>query len=161
MGAPMAIPKIGDKLPDFTLPAGSKEGKKEVTFSKELGQGDVVLAFFPIAFSGTCTQEVCDFRDNLAAFRDVNAKVLGFSVDPHHVNTAFAKQENLDFPILSDANHEVVEKIWDTQVVAGYKGRARRGVVVVGKDGRVKYVHVDENVGAWTGLDAVKKAISG
>ncbi|HLE96575.1 MAG TPA: redoxin domain-containing protein [Candidatus Thermoplasmatota archaeon] len=152
--------QVGDEVPDFTLPAGSKDGRQEITLSKELLAAEVVLAFYPIAFSSTCTKQMCEIRDDLAHLRGLDARVLGFSTDAHHVNTAWARHEHLDFPLLADADRVVVERIWAVGPAGGYSAMARRGLMVIGRDRRVKYVHVEADVGRWSGLDAVKTVLA-
>src|ERR1051326_1240168 len=105
---------VGQKLPDFTLPIATKEGKAEFKLHENLGNGPLVIAFYPLAFTGVCTKEMCDMRDNLAQFEGLGAKVLGFSTDTVFVNHEFAKAQNANYGVLSDANREVVGRIWPT-----------------------------------------------
>ena len=102
----MAV-EVGSKAPDFTL---VNQDRENVTLSRELGDGSVVLAFFPGAFSGTCTKELCTFRDTMGNFRNVNAKVLGISTDTFFTLKAWGDQQKLGFPLLSDYNKEVIGK---------------------------------------------------
>src|SRR5687767_5914836 len=97
---------VGDKAPDFTL----LNTKREAVSLESLKGKKVVLAFFPAAFTGVCTKELCAFRDSLAAFNGMNAAVLGISVDAPFSNAAFAEQNGLTFPILSDYKREAVAK---------------------------------------------------
>lgn len=132
--------KVGDKVPDFTLPVVTKEGKKEFKLSEHLGKGDVVLSFFPLAFSGTCTQQMCDVRDHYSEIEGVSAAIFGFSADSSFTNRAFIEKNNLSQPIISDPNREVLPKIWHTATVAGVNNVARRGVMILDSRGVVKYV---------------------
>jgi len=92
---------LGSNAPDFTLP---NQDRQAVTLSEELKKGPVVLAFFPAAFSGTCTKQMCTFRDSNAELRATSARVLGVSVDTFFALKAFADAQHLDFPLLSDFN---------------------------------------------------------
>ena len=119
---------IGDKVPDFEIPLAFADGKKEkVKFSSLLGHGPVVIAFYPLAFSGICTTENCQLRDNQSFFDHLEAKTIGFSTDTPFANIQFAKTNNLRHGLFSDANFEAVEQIWQTAPVAGWTHRATRG----------------------------------
>src|SRR5687767_2476980 len=89
-------PAAGTKLPDVTLKLATKDGYTgDFRLSEHLGKGPLVLAFFPAAFTGVCTKEVCDLRDNIAALGSLNAQVFGFSTDKAPSNAAFIQKENL------------------------------------------------------------------
>ena len=154
-----SVPTVGSKLPDFTLKLATKEGVADWTLSSHLGKGPIVFAFFPLAFTGVCTIEMCDFRDNLASFSGLQATVVGFSVDTAPSNKAFAIAQDLPFGILSDPNREVIGKLWPTMPVplAGVNGTAKRGVLVVNADGTVKWVSVSDDAKVWVGTDEVRK----
>src|SRR5207245_998862 len=92
--------KVGDRAPGFTLPDTEK---KERALSEFLGR-KTVLAFFPGAFTGVCTKEMCRFRDSIGDFSTLNAQVVGISVDAPFSNKAFAAAHDLSFPLLSDYN---------------------------------------------------------
>src|SRR6478672_11523397 len=98
---------VGAKAPDFTLP---NEDREPTTLSGQLKNGPVVLAFFPAAFSGTCTTEMCTFRDQAAELNKVGAKVVGVSVDTFFALKAWKDAERLNFPLLSDFNKSVIRQ---------------------------------------------------
>jgi peroxiredoxin len=98
----MAI-QIGQKAPDFTL---HDTDKNKVTLSEQQGK-NVVLLFYPLAFTGTCTKELCSVRDNMSFYNDVNAQVYGISVDSLFANGKFKEEQNYNFPLLSDFNKDV------------------------------------------------------
>ena len=135
----MAV-EVGSKAPDFTL---VNQDRENVTLSQELGKGGVVLAFFPGAFSGTCTKEMCTFRDSMSNFTKVNAKVLGVSTDTFFTLKAWGDQQNLGFPLLSDYNKDVINKYGVVNPdMIGLKNIAKRAVFVIDKDGIVRYREV-------------------
>ena len=138
----MAV-EVGSKAPDFTL---VNQDRENVTLSQELGKGNVVLAFFPGAFSGTCTKEFCNFRDTMSNFTNVNAKVLGISTDTFFALKAWDDQQKLGFPLLSDYNKEVINKYGVVNPdMIGLKNIAKRAVFVIDKGGVVRYREVLED----------------
>ncbi|MEA3202597.1 MAG: glutaredoxin-dependent peroxiredoxin [Thermoplasmata archaeon] len=154
-----SVPALGSKLPDFTLKVATKEGIADWKLSDHLGKGPLVFGFFPLAFTGVCTVEMCDFRDNLASFEGLDATVLGFSVDAAPSNKAFANAQNLPFGILSDPNREVIGKLWPAMPtpVVGVAGVAKRGAMVVNPDGTVKWTSVSDDTKVWVGTEAIRK----
>ena len=100
---------VGTKEPDFTLKTKTEEGLEDVTLSGNLGQHQTVLLFFPLAFTGVCVQEMCGVRDDLSAYDDLGAKVYGISVDSPFSLEVMARQENINFPLVSDFNKDVAE----------------------------------------------------
>ena len=107
----MSSINIGDKAPDFTLPSFSHtEQPVDYTLSSLTNDNNTVLLFFPMAFTGTCTEEMCTISESLNDYENLGAKVVGISVDGTFVQKAFAKSNNINFPLLSDFNKEVIEK---------------------------------------------------
>jgi glutaredoxin-dependent peroxiredoxin len=153
----MAV-EIGKKAPDFKL---YDTDRKERSLSEFSGK-KVVLAFYPGAFTGVCTKELCNFRDSLSKFNNVNAQVIGISVDPPFSNKAFADQNKLTFPILSDFNRQAV-KAYDAyhENFVGLNGytAAKRAVFVIDKGGVVRYKWVSDNPGIEPNYDEVLKAV--
>jgi glutaredoxin-dependent peroxiredoxin len=134
---------VGSKAPDFTL---VNQDRENVTLTQELGKGPVVLAFFPGAFSGTCTKELCTFRDTMSNFTNVNARVLGISTDTFFALKAWGDQQKLGFPLLSDYNKEVIGKYGVVNPdMIGLKNIAKRAVFVIDKNGFVRYREVLED----------------
>jgi peroxiredoxin len=130
----------GAKAPDFTLP---NQDREPVTLSAALTKGPVVLAFFPAAFSGVCTKEMCTFRDSAAELNKVAAQVLGVSVDTFFSLKAWGDANQLSFPLLSDFNKEVIEKYGVVNPdMIGLKGIAKRSIFVIDKNGTVRYAEV-------------------
>ncbi|HVH28503.1 MAG TPA: peroxiredoxin [Vicinamibacterales bacterium] len=137
----MAV-EVGSTAPDFTLP---NQDREPVTLSTQRGR-PVVLAFFPAAFSSVCQKELCTFRDSLAQLNKVNAQVYGISVDTFFALKAFADQQHLPFPLLSDFNKQVIREygVFNEDMI-GLKGIAKRAVFVLDKAGIVRYREVLED----------------
>jgi glutaredoxin-dependent peroxiredoxin len=134
------MPDVGSKAPDFTLP---NQDREPITLSDQTKQGPVVLAFFPAAFSGVCTKEMCTFRDSMQDLNAVSAKVLGISVDTFFTLKAFADAQKLKFPLLSDFNKEVIQRYGVVNPdMIGLKGIAKRAVFVVDRAGTIRYREV-------------------
>ena len=135
----MAV-NVGAKAPDFTLP---NQDREQVTLSEQLKKGPVVLAFFPAAFSGVCTKEMCTFRDSMAELNKASGTVLGVSVDTFFSLKAWADQQGLKFPLLSDFNKDVIRKydVVNPDMI-GLKDISKRAVFVIGRDGTVKHREV-------------------
>jgi len=133
---------VGSKAPDFTL---MNENREPVTLSSQKGH-PVVLAFFPAAFSGTCTKELCTFRDSMAKLNNAKAQVYGISVDTFFTLGAFKKDQNLNFPLLSDFNKDVIQAygVFNPDMI-GLKGIAKRSTFVIDKDGIVRHAEVLED----------------
>lgn len=157
----MAI-NTGDKAPDFTLVSFTPSAEPtDLTLSSFNGKKNVVLLFFPQAFTGTCTEEMCTMNDILNDIEELNAEILGVSVDGTFVQKAFAKSNGIKYPLLSDFNREVINKydvVLDT-FVHGMKNVAQRAVFVIGKDGIVKYKEITENPGVQVNFDKIKEAV--
>lgn len=148
---------IGTKAPDFKLP---NTDKKEVSLADFAGK-TLIINFFPAAFTGVCTAQMCSNRDDLSLFNGHNAAVVGVSVDMAFSLGVFKSQNNINFDLLSDFNKEMIHAydMVQSAFALGYKDVAKRGVVVVDKDGIVQYVEVTENPGVQVNFDALKVAV--
>jgi len=128
--------QIGDVAPDFEL---SASGNRTVKLSEFRGRKNVLLAFYPFAFSPVCSLQLPGLQQNLGEFEKLNTEVLGISVDSKHSSTAFAEHLHLDFPLLSDFNKEVTTAYGVLRV----GGFAERALFVIDKDGQIAYAHVN------------------
>ncbi len=148
---------IEDQAPDFELP--STEGKK-VRLKEELGKGNILLLFYPFAFSSVCTAEMCSIRDGMTEFTAVKAKVFGISVDSPYAQKAWVQQLNLNFPLLSDFNKEV-SKAYAVlyEDLGGFKGVAKRSAFVLDREGIIRYKWVSEDPEKLPDLEAIKKVL--
>jgi len=147
------MPSVGDTAPDFTLTA---QDKSSVTLSDMRGSR-VILAFYPAAFTGVCTKEMCAFSGGMASLESSGASVLGISVDAPFSNAAFAEANGITFPLLSDVHREATEAYGIALgdfVISGYTV-AQRSVFVVESDGRIGYAWVAENPGMEPDYEAV------
>jgi glutaredoxin-dependent peroxiredoxin len=135
--------EIGRPAPDFTLYDSTKN---KITLSEMKGQ-NVLLLFFPLAFTSTCTVELCSVRDNISFYNNVNAKVFGISVDSLHTLAKFKADQNLNFKLLSDFNKDVSLLYGSLYEMFGYnmKGVSKRSAFVIDKDGIIRYAEVLEN----------------
>ena len=135
--------EVGTKAPDFTL---MDQDRQPVTLSQQVGQDNIVLAFFPAAFSSVCSTELCTMRDSLVNVDRGGAKVFGISVDTFFTLKAFATEQGLTFPLLSDFNKEVIPQygVFNPDMI-GLKGIAKRAVFLIDKSGIVRYREVLED----------------
>ncbi|MCA0346878.1 MAG: peroxiredoxin [Actinobacteria bacterium] len=125
--------QVGEVAPDFTL---SNQHGEELTLSELVDEGPVALVFFPLAFSGICTGELCELRDNLAVFNDAKVRLVGVSVDSVFSLKVWAEQEGYEFSILSDFwPHGAVAREYGAFVEE--RGIATRATVIIGEDRKV------------------------
>ncbi len=144
--------EVGSKAPEFSL---TNQDRETVTLSGLKGQ-PVVLAFFPAAFSGVCTKELCTFRDSIAQLARAKAQVFGVSVDTFFTLKAFQDAQKLTFPLLSDFNKVAIRDYGAFQEdMIGLKGIAKRAVFVIDKDGIVRHREVLEDARNEPNYDAV------
>jgi len=149
--------KAGDKAPLFTLHASDTS---EVSLSDYAGKNVVVL-FFPLAFTGTCTEELCTMRDALAEFNGMNTDVVAISVDSPFTLAKYKETESLNFPLLSDFNKEVSRQygsLYDT-FVFGMEGVSKRSAFVVDAEGIIRYAEVLESAGDLPNFAAVRETL--
>lgn len=139
--------QIGQQAPDFTLFSSSKE---KVTLSDFNGKKNVLVLFFPQAFTGVCTTELCSVRDDIANYSNANAEVLAISVDSIFTLAKFKELQQLNFTLLSDFNKEVstsYHSIYDSFTDMNMKGVSKRSAFIVDKAGIIQYAEVLESAG--------------
>lgn len=149
----------GTKAPDFSL---YNTEKQKVSLSDFKGQ-NVVILFFPMAFTGVCTKELCAVRDSLAQFNNTNAAVVGISVDSPFTLGKFKEEQQLNFPLLSDFNKETSQAygaFYETFALE-LRGVSKRAAFVVDKDGTVQYAEVLESAGDLPNFEAVHQTLTG
>ena len=137
---------LNETAPDFNL---KNTEKNDIALSSYKGK-TVVLAFYPGAFTGVCDTEMCSLRDSMNSFNDLNATVLGISVDSPWANAEFAKKYEINFNLLSDYNRDV-SKVYDMifNGLGGLEGYecSNRGVIIIDRQGLIQYRWVAENPG--------------
>ncbi|MGE5574745.1 MAG: redoxin domain-containing protein [Ignavibacteria bacterium] len=150
--------RIGDKAPDFTLPDTDMKPRSLYEF---LGK-KIVIAFFVGAFTSTCTKEVCEFRDSMARLVDLNAAVIGISVNDPFSNKAFAEKNRLPFLVLSDYNRQVIKQ-WDLELpdFAGLKGYtvAKRSIFILDQQGTVRYMWISHDPSIEPKYEEIQKTL--
>ncbi|WP_338741731.1 redoxin domain-containing protein [Haloplanus salilacus] len=147
----------GDAAPDFTVPLANGD-VETFTLSERLDDAPIVLAFFPAAFTNTCTTEMCTFRDRLANFENVGATVYGVSVDLPYTLNEFRRQNDLTFGLLSDERRDLIDAYGvASSFQPGDIRVARRAVFVVDGDGTVTYRWEAENPKQEPDYDAVRE----
>jgi peroxiredoxin len=154
----MAI-TVGSKAPDFSLVSDSKE---TVNLSDYRGKNLVVL-FYPLAFTGVCTTELCTMRDDIANYNNMNADIVAISVDSPFVLEQFKAAQNLNFPLLSDFNKTAskdYDSLYDEFPAFGMKGVSKRSAFVIDKEGVVKYQEVCASPGDLPNFEAIKVTLS-
>lgn len=150
--------EVGQAAPDFTL---YDSEKKQVTLSDLKGH-NVLLLFFPLAFTSTCTKELCAVRDNITWYNNVDAMVFGISVDALHTLARFKEDLKLNFTLLSDFNKDVSSLYGSIYEMFGYnmKGVSKRSAFVIDKGGIVRYAEVLENASLVPDFDAINATIA-
>lgn len=151
---------VGRQAPDFALP--HKPGEAPVRLSDYRGDKNVVLLFFPLAWSPVCTDEMCATRDGYTRYVDVDAEVLGISVDSPFTLQAWADDQGFQFPLLSDFNKRVSEEYGVLyEDLLGLRGVSKRAAFVVDKEGKVRYAEVCATPKDLPDLEAIREVLQG
>ena len=147
----------GQKAPDFSLYSSDKS---KITLSELKGQ-NILLLFFPAAFTGTCTKELCSVRDNISLYNDIDAKVFGISVDSVYSLAKYREEQRLNFPLLSDFNKNASIAYGCLYETFSYdmKGVSKRSAFVIDKNGIVQYAEVLEKATDLPNFEAIQKAL--
>jgi len=149
---------LGTSAPDFTL---FDSDKQSVTLSSLKGK-NVVLLFFPLAFTGVCTAELCNVRDNIAVYNNTEAVVFGISVDSLFTLDKFKKEQNLNFQLLSDFNKEAskaYDVLFETFPAFGMQGVSKRAAFVIDKEGIIKYAETTATPGDLPSFSAIQETL--
>jgi len=148
----MAAPDVGDPAPDFTLP--STQGS--FTLSKALGKGAVLLVFYPGDDTPVCTKQLCNYRDNLDTFADLGVQVVAINPQSEASHRKFADKYAFPFPVVADASKAVCRQYG----VLNFLGMAKRALVLIGRDGKIKWHKTDFPIFHQSAAD-VKAALAG
>ena len=145
---------VGQNAPEFIL----HDTEKKIVTLAEFKGNNVLLLFFPLAFTGVCTRELCSVRDNIAAYNNVNAKVFGISVDSPQTLARFREEQHLNFPLLSDFNKEVSAQYGALYETFGFgmKGVSKRAAFLIDRDGIIQYAEVLENASLQPDFEQIK-----
>ena len=150
---------VGQKAPNFELVDSDKNVVKLESYKGK----NVVLLFFPAAFTSVCTKEMCQTRDELSYFNGLNAQMFGISVDMPFTLAKYKEANQLNFPMLSDFNKEAITAYgakYDSWIM-GLKGVAKRASFVIDKDGVIRFAQILENASDYPDFDGIKKTLEG
>jgi peroxiredoxin len=151
---------VGSTAPDFNLFASMNE---PVQLSQFKGEKNVLLLFFPQSFTGVCTKELCSVRDDIARYQEMNAEVIGISVDSVFTLARFKEDQSLNFTLLSDFNREATQAydcMYDSFTPMGMKGVSKRSAFIIDKAGIVRYAEVLDNAGEIPNFDAIHTCLN-
>jgi alkyl hydroperoxide reductase subunit AhpC len=151
--------QIGQKAPDFKL---VDTEKNEVTLEQFRGK-NVVLFFFPMAWTGPCTKEMCAIQEDYAAYQSLNAQIIGVSIDSLFALKRFGEDNKINFPLLSDFNKQAINDydVVHQDFAFGYKNVAKRATFVIDKEGVLRFAEVLPQLGDMPNMDAIKEALKG
>ena len=150
---------IGSEAPDFTL---YDSDKNKVSLSDFKGNKNILLLFFPMAFTGVCTDELCAVRDDIARYDNANAQVVGISVDSVFTLEKFKQEQNYNFPLLSDFNKEASKaygSIYEFFTPMMMMGVSKRAAFIVDKAGIIQYEEVLDNAGEVPNFQAINNKL--
>lgn len=148
------------KAPDFVLKRKTDSGLADIRLSDNFGKKKTVLLFFPLAFTSVCTSELCSVRDSLKQYEELNADVYGISVDSPFAQEVFAKQQNINFPLLSDFNREAT-RAYDVLCpeLVGLQGVAKRSAFVIDENGTILFSSSSDDPKVLPDFDEIKKVL--
>jgi peroxiredoxin len=156
----------GTKAPDFSLPTKTADGPKQIKLSDNLGKTNTLLLFFPMAFTGTCTTEMCTISNGLREYSDLNATVYGISGDNPFAQEAWAKKESITVPLLSDYEHKIA-KVYDVmydsflpQMNLGMGGVPKRSAFIVDREGIIQYAESNDDARELPNFDTIKAKLA-
>ena len=153
---------VGTKAPDFTLSTKTIDGPKQIKLSDNFGKRNTLLLFFPMAFTGTCTTEMCDVSTGLSAYSNMNAAVYGISGDNPFAQEAWAEKEKITVPLLSDYEHRVAKAydvMYDSflpQLNLRMAGVAKRSAFIIDKNGVIQYAESNDDAKQLPNFDKIK-----
>jgi peroxiredoxin len=156
----MAIP-VGAKAPDFSLKSKTASGLVDVKLSDNFGKRNTVLLFFPLAFTSVCTQEMCDVSAGMNAYKDVNAEIIGISVDSPFAQEAWAQKEKIGIKLASDLNKKTAEA-YGTLLpdLIGLGSVSARAAFVIDKNGVVQYSEQTPTPKELPNFNAIKETLA-
>jgi peroxiredoxin len=150
--------EVGEKVPEITL---VDTDKNKISFSDLRGKNSVLL-FFPLAFTSVCTAELCNMRDNISLYGNLNAEIIGISVDSFYTLAKFKEEQNLNFKLLSDFNKEAskaFDVLYESFGPFEMKGVSKRAAFVIDKEGIVQYAEVCASPGDLPDFNGIQSAL--
>lgn len=141
----------GTQAPDFTLTSATAEGPKQITLSKVIGSKNILLLFVPMAFTGVCTQELCEISKGIGSYESLDCKVYGISGDNPFAQQAWAQKEGITIPLLSDYEHAVAKaygvayESFLPQIGLGMGGVPKRSAFLIDRSGIIQYAESNED----------------
>ncbi len=152
--------QVGDKAPDFTLKTKTADGLKEVTLSDNFGKKNTLLLFFPAAFTGVCTEQLCGASNGLSEYGNTDTEVYGISVDSPFAQEAWAKANGINVTLLSDYSKQTVEDYKTGTDFLGMGLGSRRAAFVIDKNGTIKYAEITNELTDLPDQDAINSVLS-
>ena len=156
----------GTKAPDFSLPTKTADGPKRVKLSDNFGKTNTLLLFFPMAFTGTCTTEMCDMSKELPNYGKLHATVYGISGDNPFAQEAWAKKESITVPLLSDYEHKIAKEydvMYESflpQMNLGMGGVPKRSAFIVDREGVIQYAESNDDARELPNFDKIKARLA-
>ena len=157
---------VGTKAPDFSLSIKTADGPKQIRLRDNFGEKNTLLLFFPMAFTGTCTPEMCEVSAGLNAYTDLNATVYGISGDNPFAQEAWAHKEKITVPLLSDYEHKVAKDygvMYDSflpQMSLGMGGVPKRSAFIIDKNGVIQYAESNDDARELPNFDGIKAKLA-
>ena len=157
---------VGTKTPDFTLSTKTADGPKQIKLSDNFGKKNTLLLFFPMAFTGTCTEEMCGQSKELPSYSGMNTEVYGISGDNPFAQEAWAKKETITVPLLSDYEHKVAKQydvMYDSflpQMNLGMSGVPKRSAFIVDRAGVIQYAESNDDARDLPNFDKIKAKLA-
>jgi glutaredoxin-dependent peroxiredoxin len=157
---------VGTKAPDFTLSTKTADGPKQIKLSDNFGKKNTLLLFFPMAFTGTCTTEMCEVSAGLNAYTTLNATIYGISGDNPFAQEAWAQKEKITVPLLSDYDHKVANAygvMYDSflpQMNLGMGGVPKRSAFIIDKSGVIRYAESNDDARQLPNFDKIKAKLA-
>ena len=156
---------VGTKAPDFSLPTKTAEGAKQIKLSDNFGKANTLLLFFPMAFTGVCTTEMCNLSPELPHYGDMNATVYGISGDNPFAQEAWAQKEKITVPLLSDYEHKIAKEydvMYDSFLPPnlGMGGVPKRSAFIIDRDGVIQYAESNDDARELPNFDTIKAKLN-
>ena len=158
--------EVGTKAPDFTLSTKTADVPKQVKLSDNFGKKNTLLLFFPMAFTGTCTEEMCSTTRELPNYGGMNTEVFGISGDNPFAQAAWAQKEKIDVTLLSDYEHKIAKDygvVYDSflpQINLGMGGVPKRSAFIIDKNGVIQYSESNDDAKQLPNFDKIKARLA-